>query len=594
MKVNWSFSGIFQRRSDLACTSAPTAPAELADLLHQTQAVASQHYGRSPHHLRQSYGWQGLTEPALIDLLKQAHAVPAEADLYQVPGLRWLKPVSTQPMLQPGQTYSYQFTSSVLLDYILQLSPDDPQLPRPITAEPITGIYTVQLTNSEIDAIALPDQLRETLWSEAKTSWQNLSSQERIRCAMQSYSQQISMPLPAPESSQLTVTVELSELSSDEQTAIRVLRQPHWPEMTAAVQELVEAYEATYRYVLTENSQQTANPRLNQLKIAVEQEQAVQWVIGRGNRCNRSAIESIITEAKQFLCVSSFIIEDQQIAELICQKAATLPQGVWILTDLNAKRLGKLDQQIEISQPDLYQHANWLKRECLRQLVDAKVQIQSGRFHLKTIISEQAAYLGSCNLTGGSLSLNLEAGMLVQQNPLHASLLQRFQTIWQQSSTEVILPARSQEGILVRSVQPSLNPPDFAINTDSSGIFLTPSTYYRDLHRELSDFRGQVWIYSRSFNPGVKLQGLLNSPLRPIRLYLNAENQPRFLSSMIQRFPIRNLHAKVTILGDRVAYIGGINFSFEPSALALTDLMYKTTQIQEIQQLRQQLSRFSP
>ena len=50
---------------------------------------------------------------------------------------------------------------------------------------------------------------------------------------------------------------------------------------------------------------------------------------------------------------------------------------------------------------------------------------------------------------------------------------------------------------------------------------------------------------------------------------------------------INNLHAKITILGNQVAYIGGINFNFNNSHSH--DLMYKTTDTKEINQIISQL-----
>lgn len=53
---------------------------------------------------------------------------------------------------------------------------------------------------------------------------------------------------------------------------------------------------------------------------------------------------------------------------------------------------------------------------------------------------------------------------------------------------------------------------------------------------------------------------------------------------------IDSLHAKVTLLGNKIAYIGGINFNFGSNAFSVTDLMYKTTDSEEIIQIRQQLA----
>jgi hypothetical protein len=54
-------------------------------------------------------------------------------------------------------------------------------------------------------------------------------------------------------------------------------------------------------------------------------------------------------------------------------------------------------------------------------------------------------------------------------------------------------------------------------------------------------------------------------------------------------YRINTLHAKITILGNKVAYIGGINFNFNPNFSHSHDLMYKTTDAQEINQIIRQL-----
>lgn len=48
--------------------------------------------------------------------------------------------------------------------------------------------------------------------------------------------------------------------------------------------------------------------------------------------------------------VKCIIIEERSITELICQKATILPQGVWILTDLNNEVINAIDTQVEESE----------------------------------------------------------------------------------------------------------------------------------------------------------------------------------------------------------------------------------------------------
>lgn len=50
------------------------------------------------------------------------------------------------------------------------------------------------------------------------------------------------------------------------------------------------------------------------------------------------------------------------------------------------------------------------------------------------------------------------------------------------------------------------------------------------------------------------------------------------------------IHAKVTLIGDRIAYLGGINFQFASGRSNLHDLMYKTSDRQKNTIVRQQLA----
>ena len=59
----------------------------------------------------------------------------------------------------------------------------------------------------------------------------------------------------------------------------------------------------------------------------------------------------------------------------------------------------------------------------------------------------------------------------------------------------------------------------------------------------------------------------------------------RFLDSTINIEKRKNLHAKITLLGKKIAYIGGINFNFSLKHQGSYDLMYKTTDSQEINQI---------
>jgi hypothetical protein len=144
----------------------------------------------------------------------------------------------------------------------------------------------------------------------------------------------------------------------------------------------------------------------------------------------------------------------------------------------------------------------------------------------------------------------------VQKNTLHQELLRKFQYYWEAKSQDLVYRTGRQGELMLRSVPPSMLP------AHRSTYLLSPEQYYEDLQQELSQFQGQVSIYSRSFKPEIILEQRLLSCFCETRLFIETDHSSH-IKSKFKVTPIRCLHAKVTILGDRVAYVGGINFNFE-------------------------------
>jgi phosphatidylserine/phosphatidylglycerophosphate/cardiolipin synthase-like enzyme len=120
-------------------------------------------------------------------------------------------------------------------------------------------------------------------------------------------------------------------------------------------------------------------------------------------------------------------------------------------------------------------------------LLNANIPIRSGAFHLKTYISEQYAYLGSCNLTGGSLDFNIEAGIISRNNSIHSQLINLFWQFWQQRSRDEVIPTLISDGFHLRSIHHSSQE-----EYQTYPSLLTPSRYKKDLIEKLINFRVQV------------------------------------------------------------------------------------------------------
>ena len=514
-------------------------------------AVATQVRQRSPLLLRQKFGMSFLSESSIKQLLQQAHE----------PIPFWRQPsenIEAKPIF-----YRYEFVSQQA-QIILQ--PDDPQLPNWET-DNVSGIYKIAIEGNSYPGIS--QTWLDLIWLEVKQEWEKYSSCDRLKMALQS-PDEFNFCLPESE---VKVTVNIQQLALEIREAIAFLRRQNHDRasLSSAAVELISQYQQEFTLTQIE----LPLPKAIEPKTATTQHR---FVIGR--RISRQAIEELISQAEQFLFISSYIIEDRNLTELICQKATTLPQGVWLLTDLRDEVIDAIDTQVEDvpRSREAYRHTDDKKARCLKLLLDAGVRIRGGAFHLKTYISETAAYLGSCNLTGGSLDFNLESGLICQGTATHQDLWQYFTRCWSYKTKYDVLPLQS--GFNQRTLKRSSPPARF-----SSQTLLTPKQYREDLYRELDKCLEKVEIYSRGFSADAEILNLLAN--RSTRIYVDGfiRNNNR-----ITTYFTAGVHAKVTLIDDRLAYLGGINFQFAPRGFKLIDLMYKTSDRQEIIQIRQQLS----
>jgi phosphatidylserine/phosphatidylglycerophosphate/cardiolipin synthase-like enzyme len=585
MKLHLKLAGTFNRIPiNSTVTVTQTEDVTLPQWMKSHQAVATQVKQRSPQLLRQKFGMSFLSESSIVRLLQQTHQTE---QIYQVPLLQWLQPLEAaeaKPIL-----YRYQFVSQ---NVQIELQPDDPQLPYHwgINETSVAGIYEIIIYRETygsryrgLRSRSLRDRYPgvseawlNSLWQDVQQVWQNYSPCDLIQMAFESINND-GFSFCVSHSPEVKVSIDNSELSLEIQEAISYLREERadFANLSTAVRDLVQEYQknrapaATY-FQLPEG-----------LTIEASVNTEHKFIIGR--RKSRKAIEELINQAEQFLFISSYIIENESITELICQKAASLPQGVWILTDLRNEVIDAIDTQTETtsSAREAYQHSDEKKAKCLMMLLDAGARIRGGAFHLKTYISEKAAYLGSCNLTGGSLDFNLEGGLICQESTTHQDLLQYFTRCWQHQTRYDVLCSSTVGNFIQRSLNNSS-----AVSGFHSQTLLTPSQYRNDLQHELSKFSGKVAIYSRGFSPDAEIISLLQT--RNTHVYCDG-----FIRTKNYRIDCRfvsGLHAKITLIGNSVAYLGGINFQFAPQGFNLIDLMYKTTNPKEVARIRQELS----
>ena len=557
MKLYIKLVGTFNR-IPIDSGSLESEAVTLEEWMRSHFAVATQVRQRKPSLLRQRFGMDFLSESSIAKLLEASHQEERVDNL--IPP--WLQPavtVEAKPIL-----YRYEFVSP---EAKIELQPDDPQLPDWET-DNLAGIYEVVVTQkSHRD---LPQAWLDR-WLMAEQEWDNYSSWDRLKLAWQ-FPDSSELDFYLSDLPQIRVSIPKADLASEIPAAIAFLRQEtDLASLSKAAIALVKEYQTEFGGAI--------ELPLPQKIESLEDTVSPLFIIGK--RINRKAIEELIERASEFLLISSYIIEDRGITELICQKAATLPQGVWILTDLNNEVIDAIDTQVEETPKsrEAYQHSDAKKARCLKLLLDAGARIRGGAFHLKTYISENSAYLGSCNLTGGSLDFNLESGLICRGNATHQDLLKYFTFCWQSKTRYRILPLQS--GFNQHTLHHSSTTKRF-----DSATLLTHSQYRQDLYRELSESYEPVTIYSRGFNPDAEILNLLSH--RSTQVY--ADGFIRNYSSRIGTHFRTGIHAKVTLIGDRIAYLGGINFQFAPGRSNLHDLMYKTSRRQEIKLIRQQLA----
>ncbi|MFO7028560.1 hypothetical protein B9T07_18325 [Limnospira fusiformis CCALA 023] len=561
MKVECKFKGIFYRESPTRLGTSIS----LAELLREVEAVATQIQRRTPRLLRESFGLDFLPNSVLIELLKQFHQVTDENELYQFSGLQILNPQVSRN-LPPPQFYEYRFVSYGE-EAQFSLQPDDRQIPIfPYQESQQEGIYTLIL-NSDRHPNLSP-QLSENIWKEAVRTWKNLEDSAKIDYFLTSISDTARVTF----SPQLLLMVELAELSPSLQQAIQFLqkREDQPPEYIA---NLVEKYRCD-RQIQISHFPDHLQPK-SSFTLAKK------FII---KRKYKNYITQIIDKSEDFLLISSYIIEAEDVVEMICKKSEQLSQGVWIITDLRDEVIDRIDSQVESRQqlPISYQNSDQNKVRCLRRLLEInsnKLKIRSGKFHLKTCISEQYGYLGSCNLTPGSLNRNLESGMIWRNTPLHSQLIQTFGHFWDNHTQDDII---GSDNVLTLRCIPRPSQPQIISNSQ----LLNPRQYYQDLLNELGEFRGNIVIISRSFRPTPELRELLK--LSKTQVYIDSQ-----MNSQDADFTIKSInycHAKITLLQGKLAYVGGINFNFYRRSFDLHDLMYKTTDLQEIKEILNSLT----
>jgi phosphatidylserine/phosphatidylglycerophosphate/cardiolipin synthase-like enzyme len=553
MQIFWEVKGYYERLTDGEKTVSKTS---LANLFTDLRAIATDQKRYHLPAVHQSFGLNFLPVNAVIHLMqKTSGRSPLLAD-------QTLRPFIQNPSDLKSQQFQYRFVSTQLSkNFAKNLESDDPQVPNDF-GDRCAGTYQILLKNT-------PNSIIQKVQAEAVTNLNQFIKTEPlavINLAFRSRNPELfAIPLP----NNCTAWIQTIELHRALQRTIHILRNKStndFPndDLTETVEKLIQAYRAKYPEPVI------ISDRIPNLMIA-NITPTTDIKIGRG--IHRQTLEELITNAQKFLLICSYRLEDQAIVQMIAEKSKQIP--IWILTDFSNNVQDRVDSNMDgqrESNPD-YANSDLKKRKCFGMLSKARLGFRSGNFHLKTYISEQSAYLGSCNLTGGSLERNGEAGMLWKNTSEHQFLVEYFRYLWTHQTTSQSIP--SPIGFRDESLEKvSGSPPQ-------NHRFLDHHAFKQDLSLSLQRFAGQeIRIYTRTFEPLSPQSNLLTNPRN--RIYFGNRNYTRLRANQIP-----NLHAKIIVIGSQVAYIGSQDFAFRPNPLL--ELTYKTTNPQEIRLITQQI-----
>lgn len=541
MKITCEVYGVFKRRS---IDDGGTTQTSLNTLVGTIRGIATEQGLYHLSSVHQSFGFSFLPQLTFESLLEQE-----EASVF-------IAPLILRPFDETINTnfidYQYSFHSA---NFSVNLAADDPQIPS-WSGEHCEGIYQISIDENTTDDYQC-FILKETL-----TLLQQISPLEIIHVALRSPSN-FAVSLLLSQGERVRVWQTLDEISPVIKEAVLGLNRNNFCSLSLEARQLAETYKQKYRII----SQYT----LPDFRYSFEVSSRETLVVGENE--HRSVIENIIKSAKQFLVVSSFRLEDKEISELISSRVKELPQGVWILTDFGSKVLDRIDTNMEgkIDHEEDYAASDRKKKECLRLLIDSGAFIRSGLFHVKFYLTEQQAYLGSCNLTGGSLERNYEAGIIWKNTIEHQQLFDAFCSFWQYHTKANLIS--SPNGIS------SIGLPNRSSLLKAIG-FLNHSEYIQDLTNSLKLFarnpQGEIRIYTRTFHPTSEQEEILG--FLKARIFYGF-----YKDSYLPAKKVYNLHAKIVIIGTSVAYIGSQDFS--TSRNFTHDLTYKITDSEIIRYL---------
>jgi|GEM_PF-2612552 len=296
-----------------------------------------------------------------------------------------------------------------------------------------------------------------------------------------------------------------------------------------------------------------------------------------------SYVKSVISNASRFIIIASYIIEDNAICDYIIKQKQLKGIDVYVITsfrdDLREQKrsVENNERTYRFSEFDNLKDENYIK------LLKAGCNIKHVNSHLKVIVTDNSAMIGSVNLTKGSLYRNLESTIVINNNRDLNMLFSMFKEIWGEYATHILALSSSQKDFNLIETVSSIN--HKILNYSKGGLFGVKA-YYFDLKYEINSYYyDKITIYTGSFTLNHEISKLLQDKCNTVRVYCNKSSYQSTNEDNIFLYHKKYLHAKLVILDSKILYIGGVDFINKPNNNSMIDLMYKITDKYFIQQL---------
>ncbi|WP_130734036.1 phosphatidylserine/phosphatidylglycerophosphate/cardiolipin synthase family protein [Flavobacterium sp. J27] len=133
----------------------------------------------------------------------------------------------------------------------------------------------------------------------------------------------------------------------------------------------------------------------------------------------KEEIIEIIDSAETVLKICSFIITDDEIFEVLIDKATSTDVVIFILTQLDAKKMTSRSNHLDfITEEEIAEKPEEKHLSNIKKLYDVGVHIRASvSAHAKFIISDRdKGFITSANLTTPSLNENMESGVYLDEN----------------------------------------------------------------------------------------------------------------------------------------------------------------------------------